>query len=200
MLSFSVFVKFHPRRPTLFSFVGEVPIRSGPPSPVFAAAHIPLSRHTLACDEKQLLLSPSKTRLYKSPSHRDACKSFRIHSYENSRVSPAISHSFFVRQSPHAITSPLPLLSFHSLTNCPRFATHFEPLSFQSITTVKFSKSFVLITTRNAGGWGYPLLSNFPTFKRCDQKPRGRSEATAKARSRAMPARLGLGKHSGRIA
>jgi hypothetical protein len=92
MLSFSVFIKFQRRRTftplvpslegsfkgPLFSFIGKAPTVSESLSPVSAVAQILPSHHTRADDEKQLLLSSSKTRPYKSTSHRDAGKSFRI--------------------------------------------------------------------------------------------------------------------------
>ncbi len=43
--------------------------------------------------------------------------------------------------------------SFQSLTNCPRFATHSEPLSFQPIMNCQVRKSFVLITIQQYPGW-----------------------------------------------
>ncbi len=94
-----VFAKLQSRRAPLFSFIGEVSAQSGSPSPAPVAVHIRPSRHTRARDEKQLPLSSSKTRLYKSLSHRDAHKSFRIRSYENCRVSPAIFPSNFQPQT-----------------------------------------------------------------------------------------------------
>ncbi len=153
-----VFRKLQPRRPPLFSFIGKVPIRSGPPSFSFIAdvpikdpdpvgtvsespstvptvAHMPPSRHTRARDEKQPLLSSSKIRPYKSPSHRDARKSFRMRSYENCRVSPAISRSFFSQRSLQDRPSALSLLCFHALTNCP------------------FCNPFVLKFLHVMGGW-----------------------------------------------
>jgi len=45
-------------------------------------------------------------------------------------------------------------LYFQQLTRCLKFATLSEPLCFQSLPTIKFSKSRVLITIRIAGGWG----------------------------------------------
>src|SRR5260370_22217159 len=67
-------------------------------------------------------------------------------------VHPAIS-GLHARAS-----SALPFVSFQSLsprasrgTNCPRFATHFEPLSFQPITNFPIYKSFVLILIQHAG-------------------------------------------------
>jgi hypothetical protein len=39
------------------------------------------------------------------------------------------------------------------LTNCSPIVSHFVPLCFQSLTTVKLCKPFVLITIRNARGW-----------------------------------------------
>jgi hypothetical protein len=59
-----------------------------------------------------------------------------------------------VRLAPAHLSTSLPSLSFQSLTNCPRFATHSEPSSFQSITNCPICKPFVLITIRNAGGVG----------------------------------------------
>jgi len=86
--------------------------------------------------------------------------SFICHSYANCRgVYPFFP--FWHRQS--QITnheSPfLPPLSFQSLTNCPRFATHSEPLSFQPITNCSICKSFVLIMIQQYPGWvGTSLL------------------------------------------
>ena len=59
---------------------------------------------------------------------------------------------------------------FQSLTNCPRFATHSEPLSFQPITDCPFCKSFVLIFIQHAGGVGVGLWfwSQFSNFQMCD--------------------------------
>ena len=54
---------------------------------------------------------------------------------------------------------------FQSLANCLKFATHFLHFSFQSLTTVKSSKPFVLITIRNAGGCGYSP-SSYRAFPR----------------------------------
>src|SRR5690242_4639113 len=51
-----------------------------------------------------------------------------------------------------------PPSNFQQLTNCLKFATLFESLSFQSLTTIKFSKSFVLMTIRIARGWVYSPL------------------------------------------
>ena len=45
-------------------------------------------------------------------------------------------------------------LYFQQLTRCLKFATLSELLCFQSLPTIKFSKSRVLITIRIAGGWG----------------------------------------------
>src|SRR5579859_698166 len=66
------------------------------------------------------------------------------------RVHPACAH----------LSPDWPPLSFKSLsprsergTNCPRLATLSEPLCFQSLPTIKFCNSFVLITIRIAGGW-----------------------------------------------
>jgi hypothetical protein len=42
--------------------------------------------------------------------------------------------------------------SFQRLTNCLKFATHFEGSLFQSLPAVKFSNPFVLITMQIAGG------------------------------------------------
>src|SRR5260370_5152674 len=74
-------------------------------------------------------------------------------------VHPAIS-GLHARAS-----SALPFVSFQSLsprasrgTNCPRFATHFEPLSFQPITNCPIDKSFVLILIQHAGGVGAVTL------------------------------------------
>ncbi len=62
--------------------------------------------------------------------------------------------------------SPLAtVLCFQSLTNCPRFATHSQPLSFQPITNRPVCKSFVLITMQKCRGWVGPLCSTFPTCK-----------------------------------
>ncbi len=47
-------------------------------------------RHSHVCDEKQPLLRSSKTRSYNLPQIRDARNSFRIRSYANCRVSPAL--------------------------------------------------------------------------------------------------------------
>ncbi len=88
MLSFLVFAKFKSRRQPLFSSIGRVPTVSESPFPVSSPAHVTPSRHTHARDEKQFLLSSSKTRPYKSLSRRDARKSFRIRSYTKCRVSP----------------------------------------------------------------------------------------------------------------
>jgi hypothetical protein len=128
MLSFSVFRKLQPRRPftplvpslegsfegPLFSFVAEVSVEDpdlvgtqlGSPSLTPAGEHIRPSRHAQAREKKQLLLSSSKTRPYKSPPHRDARKSFRIRSYENCRVSPTISRPFSFLRSLHDRNQP----------------------------------------------------------------------------------------------
>ncbi len=60
------------------------------------------------------------------------------------------------RQPLHVATPPAfpRFTNFQSLTNYLSLASHFVPISFQSLTTVKFSKSFPLITIRNAGGVG----------------------------------------------
>ena len=50
-------------------------------------------------------------------------------------------------------SSTLLLVSFQSLTNCPRFATLSEPLSFQPITHCPICKSFVLILMQQCRGW-----------------------------------------------
>src|SRR5690242_16452636 len=42
--------------------------------------------------------------------------------------------------------------SFQLLANGLKFSKHLRPLCFQQLPTVKFSKSFVLITIRIAGG------------------------------------------------
>jgi len=58
--------------------------------------------------------------------------------------------------------SLVPLLVF-----CPVSSTRSiisACLSFQSLTTIKFSNPFVLITIRNAGGWAYPLSYRHPSF------------------------------------
>src|SRR2546427_10151765 len=128
--SFPVFIKFQSRRPPLFSFIGEVPIRSGSPSLALTAAHIPPSRHTLARDEKQPLLSSSKTRLYKPLSHRDARKSFRIGSYVNCRESPAISRSARSAFSGDRRLSR-PSRGVKSLFMLPAFSNY--PLCFQTL-------------------------------------------------------------------
>jgi hypothetical protein len=54
----------------------------------------------------------------------------------------------FKRSSP-----TLPSLFFQSLTNCPRFATYSEPVSFQPITNCSVCKSFVLITIQQCRRW-----------------------------------------------
>lgn len=46
--------------------------------------------------------------------------------------------------------------NFQPLTNCLKSDTHSEPLYFQQVPTVKFSKSCALITIRIARGWVYP--------------------------------------------
>src|ERR671924_474827 len=59
-----------------------------------------------------------------------------------------------------ACSRPLPsfrLTNYHQLTNCLKFATLLEPLSFQSVPTVKFCNSFLLITIQIAGGRYAPL-------------------------------------------
>jgi hypothetical protein len=86
------------------------------------APHILPSRHTCARDEKQLLLSPSKTGPYKSPSHRDAFKSFRIRSYENCRVSPAISRFRAGTFRPSEVSTCFQLSPFFSYS-CALFCT-----------------------------------------------------------------------------
>ena len=53
-------------------------------------------------------------------------------------------------------STDLPSISFQSLTNCPRFATHSVPLSFQPITDCPVCKSFVLITIQQCRGWAGP--------------------------------------------
>jgi hypothetical protein len=131
MLIFLMVAKLQPCRPPLFSFIGKVPAVSKSPFPVPTAACTLHSRPSRARDEKQLLLSSSKTRSYTSPPNRAARNSFRIRSYENCRVSPAISRSFSSRS--HS-SSTLPLLSFQSLTNS------------------KFCKSFFLKLMQTAGG------------------------------------------------
>src|SRR5229473_6815777 len=60
-----------------------------------------------------------------------------------------------LRFAPARLSTSLPPLSFQSLTNCLRFATLSELLSFQAITNCPICNSFVLITIRNAGGWGW---------------------------------------------
>jgi hypothetical protein len=55
---------------------------------------------------------------------------------------------------PERSESSLCLTDFQQLTNCLRFDTLSEPLSFQQLPTVKFCNSFLLITIRNARG-GY---------------------------------------------
>ncbi len=71
---------------------------------------------------------------------------------------PTSSRSF---QSPRShLPSPAASLCFQSLTNCLRFATHSEPLSFQPITNCPFCKSFVLKTIQHAGGVGGPSISS----------------------------------------
>jgi len=52
---------------------------------------------------------------------------------------------------PALSSSSLGLRPVHTNWFCP-----LSPLSFQSLTTIKFSKPFVLITIRNARGCGYP--------------------------------------------
>ncbi len=66
------------------------------------------------------------------------------------------------------LANTLPLVYFQSLTNCPRFATLFEPLSFQRITNCPICNFFVLITIqqcRGVGGGSAPNLQNLQTIK-----------------------------------
>ncbi len=58
-----------------------------------------------------------------------------------------------IRSSTTTPSSDLPSLSFQSLTNCPRFATHFESPSFQRVTNCPICKPFVLITIQQYPGW-----------------------------------------------
>ncbi|SRR5713226_3566792 len=67
--------------------------------------------------------------------------------------------------APAHLSATLPFVSFQSLTNCPRFATHSEPLSSQPITDCPICKSFALIIIQQCRGWVGPLCSNFPTFQ-----------------------------------
>ncbi len=64
------------------------------------------------------------------------------------------------------ITSAAPFVAttnFQSLTNCPRFATDSEPLSFQPITNCPICKSFALITIQQCRGWvGPPFFHRTP--------------------------------------
>ena len=60
-----------------------------------------------------------------------------------------------------------PVFSTPSLAPCPLCTNLFCPLPtlcFQSLTTVKFSKPFVLITIRNAGGLVGASLKTFKHF------------------------------------
>ncbi len=57
------------------------------------------------------------------------------------------------RSEPRDLSSP----AARVFTPLARPSSTFPPLSFQSLTTVKFSNHFVLITIRNAGGCTYPL-------------------------------------------
>ena len=63
-----------------------------------------------------------------------------------------------VCQPRHDPSSTLPVLSFQSLTNCLKFATLLRALCFQQLPTVKFSKSFVLITIQIAGVYPPDLM------------------------------------------
>src|SRR5713101_4424682 len=86
--------------------------------------------------------------------------SFICHSYENCRgVYPFFPFWHCQSQVTNHESPFLPPLSFQSLTNCPRFATHSEPLSFQPITNCSICKSFVLIMIQQYPGWvGTSLL------------------------------------------
>jgi hypothetical protein len=157
MLSFSVFRKLQPRRPftplvpslegsfegPLFSFVAEVSVEDpdlvgtqlGSPSLAPAGVHIRPSRHAQAREKKQLLLSSSKTRPYKSPSIV-----MPVSPLESGLTKTAGCHPQFAAPSPSSgpsttVTSPFLLLSFHTVANCP------------------FCNSFVLIFLHVMGGW-----------------------------------------------
>jgi hypothetical protein len=134
MLFSSVFVAHQPRRRPLFSFIGEVSAQSASPSPVPTAANTRPSRHTHARDEKQLPLSSSKTRRYKSASDCDTCKSFKIRSYENCRVSPTISSLFSSDLQLSPLNSRLPqtyALYFQNLAHSfAHFCAYAKPNSF----------------------------------------------------------------------
>ncbi len=58
-----------------------------------------------------------------------------------------------------------PFFFCQPLTNCPRFATHSEPLSFQPITSCPFCKSFVLTTIQQCRGWVGLLCSRLQNTK-----------------------------------
>ncbi len=74
------------------------------------------------------------------------------------RPHPTLSKSLgSVCLAPVRSSTNLPSISFQSLTNCLRFATHSEILSFQPITNCPICKSFALITIQHAGGVGEPV-------------------------------------------
>src|SRR5258707_3385852 len=78
----------------------------------------------------------------------------------------------------HLLSSFL-IPSFQTLTNCPRFITLSEPLSFQPITNCQICKPFVLMTIQQCRGWGDELT----TFRRFN-KGSGRGERLTTARGR----------------
>src|ERR1700674_1411686 len=79
MLSFRVFAILQPRRPASLVPADPRPLHS---------------RHHRGGDEKQLLLTSSKTRPYTPPANCDARNSFRMRIYESCRVSPTALTTF----------------------------------------------------------------------------------------------------------
>src|SRR5690348_7099474 len=74
-------------------------------------------------------------------------KNLPLAAYPDPRgVHPACTH----------LSPDSPPLSFQSLTNCPRLATLSETLYFQSLPTIKFCNSFLLITIQIARGVDSP--------------------------------------------
>jgi hypothetical protein len=63
-----------------------------------------------------------------------------------------------------SIASFVRFTNFQSLTNCPRFATHSEPLCFQPITNWPVCKSFVLTTIQQCRGCVGASLRAFKPF------------------------------------
>src|SRR2546428_5454743 len=96
MLIFPVFRKLQPRRPPLFSFIGEIPTGSGSPSPVPVAAHIPPSRNTRACYSLANRSHPLALLSFHALTNCKLCNSFVFKFIQNA---PGVYPPLFVFQS-----------------------------------------------------------------------------------------------------